>query len=70
MSNDILKKNLIKSARRAVRKAVERTFKAGGAVTYQSGKTIIKQYPDGRVEELERLDRAYVIPQRKLYKIG
>ncbi len=70
MRSKIPKESLIKSAHRATAKAVEKTRQAGGAITYQSGKRIIKQHANGHEEVLEVLDRAYVKPLKKRYKIG
>ncbi len=70
MRSEITKENLIKSAHQATAKAVNKTRQAGGAITYQSGKKIIKKHADGREEVLEVLDRAYVKPLKKRYKIG
>lgn len=70
MSSVISKESLIKSAHKATAKAVKRTRQAGGAITYQTGKRIIKKFADGREEVLEVLDRAYVKPLKKRYKIG
>lgn len=70
MRSVISKDNLIKSARKATTKAVNKTRQAGGAITYQSGKKIIKKHADGREEVLEVLDRAYIKPSKKSYKIG
>jgi hypothetical protein len=70
MRSVISKDNLIKSARKATIKAVNKTRQAGGAITYQSGKKIIKKHADGREEVLEVLDRAYIKPSKKSYKIG
>ena len=70
MRSYISKKNLVKSALKASADAVEKTIESGGVLTYQSGKNIFKEYPDGAVARLVQLDRAYVIPRRKLYKIA
>lgn len=70
MRSVISKENLIKSAHEATRKAVKKTRQTGGAVTYQSGKKIIKKHPDGQEEVLETLDRAYVKTTKKTYKIA
>ena len=70
MSREITKKNLIKSAKIATTKAVKKTRQAGGALTYQSGKKIIKKHSDGHEEVLEILEKAYVKPAKKSYKIG
>jgi ribosomal protein L32E len=70
MRSVISKEDLIKSARKATRKAVNKTREAGGAITYQSGKKIIKKHPDGHEEVIETLDRAYVKSSKKSYKIG
>ena len=70
MASLISKKNLIKSARKATAKAVQRTRQAGGAITYQTGRKIIKKFADGHEEVLEVLDRAYVKPQKKRYKLS
>ena len=70
MRSVISKENLIKSAHKATAKAVKKTRQAGGAITYQSGKKIIKQYADGHEEVLEVLDRAYIKPLKKRYKLS
>lgn len=70
MRSVISKENLIKSARKATTKAVNKTRQADGAITYQFGKKIIKKYSDGREEVLKTLDRAYVKPSKKTYQIG
>lgn len=70
MRSKIPKESLIKSAHKATAKAVEKTRQAGGAITYQSGKRIIKQHANGHKEVLEVLERAYVKPLKKRYKIG
>ena len=70
MRSEITKENLIKSAQKATTKAVKKTRKAGGSLTYQSGKRIIKKHSDGHEEVLEVLEKAYVKPQKMRYKIG
>lgn len=70
MRSNIPKKSLIESVRKATTEAVKKTRQFGCAITYQSGKKIIKKYPDGREEILDILDRAYVRPSKKSYKIG
>ena len=70
MRSDIPKKCLIESVRKATTEAVKKTRQSGGAITYQSGKKIVKKYSDGREEVLKTLDRAYVITTKKNYKIG
>jgi hypothetical protein len=47
MRSVISKEDLIKSARKATRKAVNKTREAGGAITYQSGKKIIRNTRTG-----------------------
>jgi len=69
MRSNIPKKRLIESVRKATTEAVKRTRQSGGAITFQSGKKIIKKHPDGREEVLKILDRAYVRTSRKSYKI-
>ena len=70
MRSDIPKKSLIESVRKATTEAVKKTRQAGGAITYQSGKKIVKKHPDGREEVLKTLDRAYIRNSKKSYKIG
>lgn len=70
MRSEISKKSLIEIARKASRQAVKKTLQAGGAITYQSGKSIIKQYADGRKEVIKVLDRAYFRPKKKRYKLS
>jgi len=70
MKNDISEKDLISCARRAAAEAIKRTKAAGGAITFQSGKKIIKEYADGRQEVLLVLDKAYVKPAQKVYNLG
>jgi hypothetical protein len=70
MSRDISKKDLVKSAQEASEKAVNKTRKAGGAVTFQSGKKIIKKHASGRVEVLKELEKAYVRTTKKRYCIA
>lgn len=70
MRSDISKESLIKSAHKATEEALKKIRQAGGSITYQSGKKIIKQYADGHKEVLKVLDRAYVKPLKKRYKIG
>jgi len=55
--------------RRAAAEAIKRTKAAGGTITYQSGKKIIKEYADGHKEVLQVLDKAYVKPIQKVYKL-
>jgi ribosomal protein L18E len=52
-------------ARNASKKAIEKTLKAGGAITFQRGKYIIKQYADGTEYILEVLDKAYLKSKNK-----
>jgi hypothetical protein len=70
MSSDISKKDLIKIAHKATVEAINKTRQAGGAITYQSGKSIVKQYPNGEKEIIEVLDRAYIKPLKKRYKFS
>ncbi|MDH3348488.1 MAG: hypothetical protein OEM02_10390 [Desulfobulbaceae bacterium] len=70
MRSNIPKKKLIESVRKATTEAVKKAQELGCAITYQSGKKIVKKHPDGQEEVLEILDRAYIRTSKKSYKIG
>lgn len=65
MRSRITQKELIKAAARASAKAVSRTREAGGPITYQQGKKIIKEYPDGTKEVVQLLEKAFVRVKKK-----
>ena len=70
MKTEITKKQLIQCAHKAGANAIKKTRAAGGAITFQAGKKIIKEYSDGTQEVLAILDRAYVKPHKKRYKLS
>jgi len=69
MRSHFSKEALLKVAIKATKQAVQKTKKSGGAITFQSGRSIIKQYADGHEEILDVLDKAYIKPSKKRYSI-
>ncbi len=70
MKSEIITKDLVKLARLASKKAIRKTRLAGGPLTYQVGKKIVKQYADGRQEVLVTLDQGHIRAKKKRYKIS
>ena len=69
MRSNFSKQALVKVATKASRKAVQKTRDSGGAITFQSGRSIVKQHADGHKEILGVLDKAYIKPSKKRYSV-
>lgn len=50
-------------------KAINNTFRSGGAVTYLCGNRILKHHADSTIEVLKTVDRPYVKVKQMKYKL-
>lgn len=69
MKNSITSKDLEKCAKAASKKAVERAKALRIPYTVQEGKKIVEHQPDGSIQVIGMLEKAYVRPKKKHYRM-
>jgi hypothetical protein len=69
LSHDEESKHIEEMARNATMHAASDALKNGRAITIQQGNTIVRKFPDGRVEKIKTIENAFVIPKKRVYKI-
>ena len=60
---------IAKAFKAASRAAVRDAYARGLSVTFKRGKRIVRRSPDGSEEIVMELDKAYVRPTQRIYKL-
>jgi histone H3/H4 len=68
-SREIPTKNIERIARDASNNAIMNAFNCGISITRMQGDDIVRIYPDGSIEFIERLENSTVMPEKRLYRI-